>query len=376
MHTPDFGTRIVRVPAYLLDLHRCIPGRTEFDCQEALEHNFKASVTGRMPPEDMFGDSRPPNSLRGRAAGQKNGVTLVYCKSVADQTWNKDNYMFDQNWDVHDMCALCTCTKTGPNDFTQFEVTFPRRSTDLYLASIRAISPVTRFPGWHLTGVVAEGMHCGPLGFLCYGNGSGIVELCWEGCFGGISPHGAWQDRLAPAVERAYDAFQVWMQQTHGKQNTQNQWTLSVLDMKRLSSWPLLKVKASHTLEVTDWLAHLTRERGDLLSSYFLGASTFFGILRLNDTFLNDAQLNLMVKSFEAMMFCYRSLGKFCYVRNHHGFPVKPKLHQAKELFDCARATRWNPGRDWTFADEESLRFFKQIIMGTHPSTSSRRALE
>ncbi len=71
MHTPDFGTRIVRVPAYLLDLHRCIPGRTEFDCQEALEHSFNASVTGRMPPKDMFGDSHPPNSLRGRAAGQQ-----------------------------------------------------------------------------------------------------------------------------------------------------------------------------------------------------------------------------------------------------------------------------------------------------------------
>ena len=117
--------------------------------------------------------------------------------------------------------------------------------------------PMTQIPGWHLSTLIYEPLHVGPLGVCQDVCGYTLVDLCEEGAFGASAGHGTWQEKLQPQLDSAYDEFILHCKRSRPQLYCyQKRFTVASLDMKTLNtSWPRLKTKGGNCLVVLQWLA-------------------------------------------------------------------------------------------------------------------------
>ena len=205
-----------KVPAYMIDFGSIVSfSETEYPLMEAIRWSFEICLSGVMPASDHLGRPFATQSLRGRVAGRKiaDGIRLVFVKIGSDWKYSREVFEWQQAWDQEAMCHKCCATKTGERAWTRFERQ-PVRDNDLYMATARC--PLALLPGFHLSCVISEAMHGGPLGSLCQAAGSCLYDLLLEGRFdrGGDPIRGPWKPRTNVKLETAYNDFQAWMKTT------------------------------------------------------------------------------------------------------------------------------------------------------------------
>ena len=172
---------------------------------------------------------------------------------------------------LYGICHECPAQLVqGPLNFARFE-DFPRRSHDVFLNDPKHQTPFTFLIGWHLTLLLREPAHAGPLGVLGVINGQVIKDLVLAGVFGEALSLTKWDERFNYLVGMAWAAFDTWAK-AHNKKHNVKLWTRWRLALTTMKSFPKLKCKAHDALVVLEWVAHMSNKHvvdcGDLPQEY------------------------------------------------------------------------------------------------------------
>ena len=142
--------------------------------------------------------------------------------------------------------------------------------------------------------------------------------------------------------------------------------------MKVLRSWPLLRTKAQHTFEVCEWLGDVVSLENSDRASTLWGMNQFFKIYRSKKSWLDDTDLALLSRARDAMVFSFRNCAWQAQIDKTSLYRMIPKFHVVDDSYWDTMDSKWNAGKDMTFRDEESMRFFRQINLKLHPKNSGR----
>ena len=112
-------------------------------------------------------------------------------------------YKFGYNWNSDSICWDCTASKVGDgSDYTHFKEE-PQRSHETYMAHIGHRIQLCGIIGWHLSTVVPEGMHAGPLGTVPCLNGTILRSLCSDEAWDAGGAAGGWSQKMDCQLSQA-----------------------------------------------------------------------------------------------------------------------------------------------------------------------------
>ena len=80
---------------------------------------------------------------------------------------------------------------------------------------------------------------------------------------------------------------------------------------------------------------------------------TFFRILRSSADWLDESTCSHLMRTGDCMMQTYAILGQHAYRAGLPRYKMRPKCHMFTHIILDAVALGYNPGRDWTFKDED-----------------------
>ena len=221
-------------------------------------------------------------------------------------------------------------------NFARFE-DFPRRSHDVFLNDPKHQTPFTFLIGWHLTLLLREPAHAGPLGVLGVINGQVIKDLVLAGVFGEALSLTKWDERFNYLVGMAWAAFDTWAK-AHNKKHNVKLWTRWRLSLTTMKSFPKLKCKAHDALVVLEWVAHMSnkhvvdcgdlpQEYGELRAWLCWSWHRFFWVCRTCGAEFSDAETSEL-RSLKPYMFT--AWNRILQVAIDGGVPawkMLPKLH-------------------------------------------------
>ncbi len=249
-----------RLPILVMPEHWALPGITIQMAHEVIKWSCNCLAIGKYPHYDHAGQTFPRGSWRGTKAGQNltaDGHYGILSATVADWKWAADNYDFEQKYSKDELCQRCCVTKQpGRLDYARFDPCCPRRSHDSYIGSTEAKNaPLSGILGWHLSIVMPEIVHGGPLGQIQSLDGSLLKDLADSGIWGDGGA-GKWEVRLKTQLSIGYDEFRAWSA-AEKKGHSQPRFTPLKLSLKSKKSFAVLKCKAHNSLVVLEWLATL-----------------------------------------------------------------------------------------------------------------------
>jgi len=133
-----------------------------------------------------------------------------------------------------------------------------------------------------------------------------------------------------------------------------------------------MRTKAAHTFEICSWLEHLLEDENSERTSLFWGINQFFLIYRSKKSWLSDSDLVLLGRARDAMVIAFRNLAHKAQLDRKGRYRMIPKMHVVDDSFFDTCDSKYNSGRDMTFRDEESMRFFRAISLKLHPANTGR----
>ena len=225
-------------------------------------------------------------------------------------------------------------------------------------------------------------MHSDLLGVRQHTLGSCMLELCAEGVFG--SPmHGSWKERLREKLNVASNQFKEWMR-VHKLHCQFYGFTIGMLHLSTLKSWPFMKLKAVSAEICTGWLYHLhldlglhTTEHSKIRATMlwgFVGAYKLFswpGVFRFN-----DEQVPHLSSCRKAALHGFDWLTKSACEGNRPLYKVVPKIHNLDRILRNAIDTRRNPTTYWCFSEEDFCGTIAKLANACHHLSMHKRCPE
>ena len=389
----ELPTWYSKLPTLVLPKHHEIDQVTMCECEEIIAWSLNILATGKWPSHRHDGTPFAAKSWRGKRA--TTWLTAerhfgVYLGTLADWSWNVSHYRFPQYYGKPDICQVCTASKL-PDDtiFSHFQPC-PCRPHAGYMASLGAsLSPLTKIIGWHLTTVLPESMHGGPLGCCPIVNGTCLLELCNLGFLGDAGGPGPWAMRLGIQLSYAFEDLLTWSAQER-KPHSQKRFTVAKLTLTSLQSFPVLKGKAHNQLVVQEWLATKTAEYNDSLRSQGLAVSdysklraciawawhSFFWVLRNAGSELDDSEVRKIEECGLFMFHGWNEAAALAIANNEPRWQMIPKLHMMWHCWRHAVQTRRNPTKQWAFMDEDAMQKISRVAMKCHGSAVPERSVQ
>jgi len=367
---------------------------TEKPLLDAIVWSWHGALSGVYPHADQNG--KPFDGRRSRLAGTElaGGCKLIVVQWAADWKYTVEAFRFETYYGAREsICHLCAATTSGPNRFTDFTFTSPcfeqPRRNDDYVNSEAAIrSPLSKLRGFHITMVLPELMHSGPLGVHLRAAGSVLWELCDEGVYahGETSAHD-WKAKLGLQLSCAYAQLRSYNKRHHVS-CSQPRFTVARLSMRTRGCTPLLKAKAFNTLCVVDWLANVCSQQAAAAQhiEYFMdrammlwGLSAFFKIIReslKHGIWMSSAELRELRLARNAFFGFYYKLHMLAEEDERPLYGFQPKHHMIDHAERIAQSLRLNPASCWTFQDEDNMHVMMKASITCRGSILEKAALE
>ena len=340
-----------------------IPDLTLRALWKVLKWAFDAMRTGRYPAHDHLGAPWVDGTKRARQAGHffAAGLRFVYAQSISDMKWEKEVYEFEAHFNREDVCHLCKATKSaGPCCYTHFDDDagwlHQPRTHDEFLAGPGSGNPLCHIVGWHLSTVLPDMMHILGLGILQVAVGSTLRELCASNYWGAAHVVGGWKVRFDLQLKLAYTDFIAYCSTT-----SQAPFTVNMLSMKNLSSFPLFKGKAANTMVVSCWLARICKEIADRTNTehdiaratMWWGFMQSIALCKESGQFLSDDTADKLMECRECALLGFNHLALEAERTGAALWPVRPKLHRYDHMIRSAAQSKLNPAFYWCFVDED-----------------------
>jgi hypothetical protein len=164
-----------------VDWARCAP-QTLDEVYAVIVWSFEVMGSGRWPSHNHLG--QPLTGTRGSRAGKQliGGRIAVWTETRGDWKWLKESFKFD-HYANNRCCHLCGASRVDPNRlYTQTGARAGWQDTRVdhqqYTENFAGELPaLARVPGFFLTRVFIDSMHCVCMGVVPYVVGSVIWEL-------------------------------------------------------------------------------------------------------------------------------------------------------------------------------------------------------
>ena len=354
---------------------------------DVLRWSFEVLLSGVMPDRDHNGHPLTGWRAKPGVAGERIAGPYVFLLTHIIGDWLFLREVLDlegRHYGVDTFCWLCNATKSsGRLCAWQYTDNAPWLSTLLthriFMLSRLGLA-IARWPGFHLTMVLIDLMHCLALGIYHWELGACLFELLDLGRWRDAENHPtAWKEDWATQLASAYVEFEAYCKQ-HKIKHSHPAFSLNSLSMSSKKSRPFLKGKAANMLHIGSWLSAVTREYAnkgddwaDARANCIYGFDQTIKLLKSAPLILNGWHVRALESCRQAALDSHGYLSQSAAERSLGRWLTKPKHH----LFDhCLRIMireRVNVTFHWCFADESFVGMIKRIAAACHGGGSLER---
>ena len=202
---------------------------------ERLAWSFAACASGKHPRYDWDGNLFSPTSKRGALAGELlcGGFSIILAWVTVDEEWISEIFMFENNYNVDELCRRCKATKRGGllsafNFCKGAPWTLAKRFHESYRQGAGHNLAILKVPGVHLTAIKYDPMHVMFWGILQWCLGSCFIELLQDN-FWKAQEGGRWDTRYTRQLKEAFSDFRRWCRMRGIPCSQQRRFTLARL---------------------------------------------------------------------------------------------------------------------------------------------------
>ena len=351
---------------------------------DVLRWSFEVLLKGEMPDHDHNGN--PVEGWRAEVKGMRIAGPYVFLLTHIIRDWLFLREVLDlegRHYGVDKFCWLCSATKKKGRlsawNFTDDAQWLSEMLTHFDFMAGRLGLAIAQWPGFHLTMVLIDLMHCLALGIYHWELGATLFELLDLGRWRKAGNAMRWKEDWAMQLADAYEEFDAYCK-LHNIKHSHPAFSLNSLSMSSKSSRPYLKGKAANMLHLGSWLSAVTREYAnkgddwaDARANCIYGFDMTIKILTPAPMILNNWHARKLEECRQCALWSHGYLSQIAGQRSLGRWLTKPKHH----LFDhCLRIMirdRVNVTFHWCFADESFVGLIKKIAAACHGGDALER---
>jgi hypothetical protein len=292
----------------------------------------------------------------------------VWTETRGDWKWLKESFKFD-HYANNRCCHLCGASRVDPNMlYTQTGAEAGWQNTRVnhhqYIESLGEVPTLARVPGFFLTRVFIDSMHCVCMGVVPYVVGSVIWELQETYAFqdrpaflcndlhcyiiianDGTQPNRNTNDRHAQGnsqkkrLEAAYTQYRTYCKQ-HDIDVVSSVWTPEKLNKKVAANYAFMKAKANQAKKMLPWtyeaaLQHNTGSSHDQMRQTVLwGLCQYYSIIGGASRYLDQSELGTLQFAVGSLLSCYMALSTEAQEAGTKCWHPVPKFHMHEHIAD------------------------------------------
>lgn len=377
-----FDSRLVFT---MIKVSSILPYNTMQTIYEVFKWSLTALSEGEFPKCNHLNEPFTPRNDRKRVAlaGQKLAGGLVGCFAEMRGDWKylKEALYLRQHYGcLANICHRCNVRKFSENPgmrYTDFRMNAPHRATIFsngfwmaaYLAGV-LVSPLLLIPGFHVTRIIFDVLHCLDLGIYQVAVPSAMKEFTATSA---VFPGSTKSQRFLSAFKK----YSIWRKNNRVKSYTSKPFKSKVWLKHKYPRISQLTLKGAALRSMVYWVSTVCDDNAvddhsrlrALLFKSFVQADR---ICRTAGRHFTPAQHRQFCAALEAALVCYNALAVEAGALKKKNWKLLPKHHAATHYFDLPL----NPRRVACNQDEDMVGRMKRIYISCHGATAPNRSLQ
>ena len=362
------------------------PATTMHTVYRVLQWSFKALSDGKFPDADhngkLFSKAHHPHRFLMAGKDLAGGMCGAFAEMRGDWKYLKEALHLKQHYGLKDLiCHRCNVLKFSADlgmRYTNFHQGAPHRKTifknSTWMAMMLAaalVSPLLLIPGFHVTRICFDILHCLELGVFQVAVPSFMKEMTelkrkiWPGT------------TLAGRFRHAFRAYTVWRKRNLVKAYQSKPFRVKAWRKGKYPQITQLTMKGAALRSMVYWVSQVADsavcdDHSELVAYMFKCFVDADKICRGAGRHFTRKQHALFCFYLEKALVSYNALAQEAAAQGKRTWKILPKHHAVTHYFD----TKINPRRISCYQDEDMVGRVKKIYVACHGSTAPQRGLE